>query len=228
MTAGDDPTQAPGQARRGRTPTHSVREIAAAGVALADRDGLAAVTMRSVAAAIGTGAASLYRYVSTRDELIELMVDDVNGEFELAATDAGAWPDQMLELAVQARAIYRRHPWMLEALETTPTLGPHGCAYLERALAILEPTGADGRSKLEAVGVFSGLVRLLCKQEHDQVPVGRSPSPQQMRLAEQLGNAAATGNYPHLSAALAGTAPADHQFERILRRVISGLVTGEV
>ena len=48
---------------------------------LADARGLGAVTMRSVAAAIGTAPASLYRYVATREELVELMADQVYGEF---------------------------------------------------------------------------------------------------------------------------------------------------
>lgn len=57
---------------------------------------------------------------------------------------------------------------MLEAPDTTPALGPNGLAYLDYALAVFAPTGADGRTKLEAIGVFSALVRVLCKQEHDQ------------------------------------------------------------
>lgn len=226
MTAGPETSDRPAQGRRGRAPTRSINEIASAAVALADRDGLAAVTMRSVATAIGTGAASLYRYVTTRDELVELMVDRVNGEFELGVPDDRPWPDQLLDLASQARGIYRRHPWMLDALEVTPALGPHGLAYLDHALAILRPTGADGRSKLEAIGVFSGLVRLLCKQERDQAPASRSPSRQQERLVHQLGAAAATGRYPDLAAALAGAGAAEHQFERILRGVVTGLLGG--
>ncbi len=74
----------PERAARGPAPEHSRAEIAAAGVALADRRGLAAVTMRSVAAAIGAAPASLYRYVATRDELVELMADQVYGEYRYA------------------------------------------------------------------------------------------------------------------------------------------------
>jgi AcrR family transcriptional regulator len=227
MTAGAESSDFPSPSRRGRTPTRDVHEIAGAAVALADREGLAAVTMRSVARAIGTGAASLYRYVTTRDELVEIMVELVNGEFELDGPSDRPWVDQMLDLATQAREIYRRHPWMLEALDVAPALGPHGLAYLDYALAILRPTGADGRSKLEAVGVFSGLVRLLCRQERDQALASRSPSRQQERLAHQLGPAAATGRYPDLAAALAGAGGTEQQFERILRRVVAGLLASD-
>lgn len=218
--AGPQPTDA----RRGRTPSRSSRDIAEAAIALADRDGLSAVTMRAVAGAIGTGAASLYRYVSTRDELIDLMVEEVNGEFDLQGAVTWSWMDHMLDLARQARVIYRRHPWMLEALDTTPALGGNGYAYLDHALAVLAPTGADGRTRLEAVGVFSGLVRMLCKQEHDQRRAARVEAREDTALSIRLAATASTGSYPHLAAALADNGPTDDQFDRILRRVITGLL----
>ena len=219
---------APGtRARRGRTPARTRHEIASAAIALADRDGLPAVTMRALAGAIDTGAASLYRYVSTRDELLELMVEEVNGEFELGAPDREPWMDQIIDLAHQSRAIYRRHPWMLEALDTTPALRPNGYAYLDYALAVLAPTGADGRTKLEAIAVFSGLVRLLCKQELDQPSTDRVPSADQAALTAHLTDVASTGSYPHLAAALSNGSPIDDQFDRILRRVITGLLSND-
>ena len=70
----------PERSARGPVPEHSRAEIASAGVALADAAGLGAVTMRSVAAAIGTGPASLYRYLANRAELLELMADQARGE----------------------------------------------------------------------------------------------------------------------------------------------------
>lgn len=193
-------------------------------VTLADNEGLASVTMRAVARTMGTGAASLYRYVSTRDELLDLMVEEVNGEFVLSGSERGSWVDRMVDLAHQARTIYHRHPWMLQALDTTPHLGPNGFAYLEYALAVLASTEADGRTKLEAVGVFSGLVRLLCKQEREQ---RRATKADPAALADHLAAIASTGSYPHLAAAQAGAAPADDQFDRILRRVLTGLLSSD-
>lgn len=213
----------PASPRRGRAPTRSRSEIAAAGVALADSDGLSAVTMRAVARSINTGAASLYRYLDTRQDLLELMVEEVNGEFEFTGSDERPWLDQMIDLAHQARRIYRRHPWLLEALDTTPGLGPNALAYLDHALGILSPTGADGPTKLEAIGVFSGLVRLLCKQEHDQKRAAAAATPGP-RTTQLTGAEYADSSYPHLAAALADAGPAGDQFDRILRRVLTGLL----
>src|SRR6201986_168632 len=88
----------PERSARGPVPEHSRAEIAQAAVALADEGGLAAVTMRSVAAAIGTGPASLYRYVATRDEILELMIDEAGGEYRFGPTAAGE-PVQLGELS---------------------------------------------------------------------------------------------------------------------------------
>lgn len=218
----------PASSRPGRTPTRSRREIAEAAVALADRDGLGAVTMRSVAQSLGTGAASLYRYLDTRAELVALMVDEVNGEFELHGPDGRSWEDQMLDLAHEARALYRRHPWLVDALGTTPALGPNGCAYLDHSLAVLAPTRADGGTRLEAIGVFNGLVRLLCKQELDQrLATETRPEPQTSLVDQLSALAPAAGPYPHLAAALADTGPTDDQFDRVLRRVLSGLLPSD-
>ena len=217
----------PERGSRGRRPEHSRTDIARAAIAIADRDGLAAVTMRAVAQRVGAGAASLYRYVATRDELVALMVDEVNGEFDLSHRADGAWVERMIELAHQARDIYRRHPWMLSALETTPALGPNACAYLEYALAVIAPTGADGRTRLEAVGVFSALVRSLSRSERDQGGA-RAAASGESGLALQLADLAATRTYPHLADALAdpggAVASPEEQFDRVLRRVLAGLL----
>src|SRR5688500_9785072 len=73
----------PAHAAVGRPAERSRAEITAAATALADRDGLDAVSMRKVAAELGTGAASLYRYVANRDDLLDLMADATAAEYEL-------------------------------------------------------------------------------------------------------------------------------------------------
>src|SRR5580658_4772749 len=134
---GDPIWMRPERAATGRPPRHSRDEITAAAIAIADREGLDAVSMRRVAAELGTGAASLYRYLDTRDDLLDLMIDATGAEYVLAAPD-GDWLAGLLEVGEQARAIIRRHPWLASLVITRPELGPNGLALLEHVLAVLE------------------------------------------------------------------------------------------
>src|ERR1700733_1336935 len=77
---GDPIWMRPERAATGRPPQHSRDEITAAAIAIADREGLDAVSMRRVAAELGTGAASLYRYLDTREDLLDLMIDATGSE----------------------------------------------------------------------------------------------------------------------------------------------------
>lgn len=210
----------PRRGRRGPAPEHDLDQIAAAALALADADGLAAVTMRAVAAALGTGPASLYRYVRTRDELVELMVDAAYGEFDYAAVPVGDWLAALLGLARQSRGIFLRHPWLLETAETPRPLGPNVAAYLDHALGALAHAEADTRTKLEAIGVLNALVVMLTRAEAAEADHD-SPS--------MLIRLAADGRHPNLAAALADAPPAaaedpDASFDRVVSRVLTGLL----
>jgi len=217
----------PERAARGPAPEHSRAEIAAAGVALADASGLAAVTMRSAAAAIGTAPASLYRYLATRDELVELMADQVYGEYDDAAPDPARPVASLLRLAHQGRAIYHRHPWLLDVPATGNLPGPNALAFIEHALAALAGTGLPGPERLETVGLFSGAVRLFAETEISQQRAGRDTAQWQGSLAGYLVRVAADGQHPQLAAALAdqpGAAAPEPLFDRAMTRILTGLL----
>ncbi len=197
----------PERAARGPAPEHSRAEIAAAGITLADARGLGAVTMRSAAAAIGTAPASLYRYVATRDELVELMADQVYDEFRYEPPSGPAVAD-LLRLARQARGLYHRHPWLLDVPATGNLPGPNAVAFIEHVLAALAGVDLTGPAKLETVGLFSGVVRLFAETEIGQQRAGQDTAQWQGSLAGYLMQIAAAGQHPHLAAALT-VQPAD-------------------
>ena len=217
----------PERATRGPAPEHSRAEIAAASVALADARGLAAVTMRSAAAAIGTGPASLYRYVATRDELVELMADQVYGEYRYTAPEPGRAVASLLRLAHQGRAIYHRHPWLLDVPATGGLPGPNAVAFIEQALTALAGTGLTGPERLETIGLFSGAVRLFAQTEISQQRAGQDTAQWQGSLASYLLDVVAGGQHPQLAAALADQVPpAEPLFDRALTRILTGLLPG--
>ncbi len=201
----------PDRSARGPAPEHSRAEIARAAVTLADADGLAAVTMRAVAAAVGTAPASLYRYVVTRGELLELMADEVSSEFSFGPAGVEPPVAELLALAHQSLGIYRRHPWLLSIPPGSGLPGPNALAYMEHVLAILAGTGMAGAAKLELIGLYGGSVRSFAQFELDQRRAGRDTAQWQQSVAAYLVQVAADGQHPHLAAALGdpgtGTGP---------------------
>jgi AcrR family transcriptional regulator len=220
----------PERSARGPSPEHSRAEIASAGVALADASGLGAVTMRSAAAAIGTAPASLYRYVASRDELVELMADQVYGEYSYHEPGSGDPAADLLRLAQQGRATYHRHPWLLDIPATGNLPGPNAVAFIEHALAALAGADLTGPAKLETIGLFSGAVRLFAQTEISQRRAGQDITQWQGSLAEYLLQITAAGQHPHLAAALAdqpaGGDPARHEplFDHAMTRILTGLL----
>jgi AcrR family transcriptional regulator len=223
----------PPRSARGPVPEHSAAEIARAAVGLADSRGLGAVTMRAVATAIGAAPASLYRYVRTRSEVLELMADQAAGEYTLDQPGTGKPVTDLLALAHQVLAIYRRHPWLLELPPAVGLPGPNALAYMEHILATLRGTGLSRYAKLELTGLFSGTIRAFAQMEADQQRAGQDAAQWQELVASYLIQVAANGQHPHLAAVLGGPAENDDAlaqepiFDRALTRILSGLLPAQ-
>jgi AcrR family transcriptional regulator len=216
--------------RRGRPPRHTSAEVIAAAVAVADAEGLAAVTMRSVAARLGAGAMSLYSYVPDKETLVAAMVEQVSGEQRLPETPSGEWRADLAVLAREQRSLLHRHPWVVEALSHRQPLGPSALAVLEFAAAALEPTGQPPAVRLETFALLTGFVVNVVRSElADAAAAPRTSDAaqaEQRQLIELLG----TGRYPHVAAAFAEAAghgrgaDVGERFEHLLARMLDGLV----
>ena len=145
--------------RPGPAPSLSVDEIAAAGVALADREGLAGVTMRAVASSLGVTAPGLYRYLASREELLSAMVDQVSGQMAYPAA-SGDWLADLLDVAGQQLTLHRAHPWLVQTAPQRLVLGPRALDHLDRCLAILEPLDVPVTAKMEAIALTTGAAAL--------------------------------------------------------------------
>jgi AcrR family transcriptional regulator len=215
----------PESAGVGRPAAHSRAEITAAAIAVAEREGFAAVTMRRVAAELGTGAASLYRYVDNRGDLVDLMVDAVYRELDLRPTGAG-WRADLVEVGRAGLRLAARHRWFAAALAEHPAATGPGVARLtEFCLAALAGHPAPAARKMEAIGVLGGMVR----QYADAV--ARQPLPEVLAAhASYLAHVAHDGDHPHLAAALAEAGPAtgpedpEQMLARILGMVLDGVL----
>ena len=184
-----------GDTKPGRRPGLSLDDIAAVCVRLADAEGMGALSMRRVAEELGTGAASLYRYVSGKDDLVSLMFDRVAGEYDFAAPTGDLRAD-VLAVAEQARALHHRHRWLTE---TTPgSLGPNGLRYLDHMVAVLAPAQLRPAETMTGIAMLSGWVATFAGQEATGQPL-----PTRSGGAEHIAAMLGRGEYPHLAALFA-------------------------
>jgi AcrR family transcriptional regulator len=186
----------PEHAAVGRPAQRSREQITAAALAVADADGLDAVSMRRVAAELGTGAASLYRYLDNRDDLLDLMVDATGGEYRFDPP-TGDWAADLVAVGEQARAIFGRHPWLAGLVIVRPVLGPNGLLLLEHVLDILAGHPAPIGIKLEAFAMLSALTAVYVQNEQ------AGGADRQQRNAAYLQHALVTGEHPRLARLLA-------------------------
>jgi DNA-binding transcriptional regulator YhcF (GntR family) len=144
VVAGSPPAERPAR-RRSSSPEGAlgVPAIVAAGIAVADAEGLAALSMRRVAAELGAAPMSLYRHVRDKDELVLQMMDTAISQVTLPEPPA----DWREGLEIAARALwttFRRHPWLPSAMSLTrPQLLPGALDYAEWVLGVLTRGGWD-------------------------------------------------------------------------------------
>ncbi|MEV4433846.1 TetR/AcrR family transcriptional regulator [Streptomyces sp. NPDC049585] len=231
-TPGIDPQQlwlTSDQPRRGRKPGYSRETITAAAVALADTEGLEAVTMRAVAARVGAGVMSLYSYAPDKETLLNLMVDHVSGELPTTPdTLTGDWRADLKAIAHLQRGLMLRHPWLPAALATRRIPGPNALAFLERTLVALRPTGLNGAAKLEIFAQLTGFVAGHLAHEIAQATASQSPD-RAAAEARYLAAVAADGRHPELAEALSAPGRSltpEATFNRFLDRLIDGLDSG--
>lgn len=107
---------------------------------LADRDGIAALSIRSLAQGMGTKPMTLYYYVANKDQILDGLVDLVFTEIDTPEA-GGEWKDQMRRRAHSARAALRRHPWAVGLLESRKAPGPATLRHHEATLGTLRAAG---------------------------------------------------------------------------------------
>jgi AcrR family transcriptional regulator len=113
--------------------------IVGAAIAVADEEGLGALSMRRVAVELNVATMSLYRHVRDKEDLINGMMDAAFAEWQMQAPKPGRnWQDALAEAARELWQVFRRHLWLAPAYSLTrPSLVPSGLAYTERVLATL-------------------------------------------------------------------------------------------
>lgn len=153
--------------RGGPKPALSLAKIVAAAVELADEGGIAALSMARLAEKLGFTTMSLYRYVSSKDELLLLVLD--------AAIDApayepeGPWRDQVRAWCRELTLFYRAHPWALDVAISGLPAGPNQLLWFDRGLGALAGTTLEPGERASSVLLLATFVRTQAQLVRDIV-----------------------------------------------------------
>src|SRR5262245_14584902 len=142
----------------GRPAELDVARVVNAAIELADRHGIAGITLPAVAKALGYTTMSLYRHIGSKDELLVLMQDAAAGTPPPIASTLD-WRNGLRQWAAAERRLYQRRPWLARMPISGPPSGPNQIAWIESALQVLRGTGLEWREKLGVLLLVSGYVR---------------------------------------------------------------------
>src|ERR1700716_3102165 len=127
--------------RRGPTPRLSGEQVVTTAIQIADRDGLGGLSMRRLADELGITAMSLYGYVLSKAELLDVMAARSYAEIPPRDSQAKPWRATLAALAEQHWALLLSHPWLLQVASSRPLLGPGMTAFYDAELAAVDGLG---------------------------------------------------------------------------------------
>jgi AcrR family transcriptional regulator len=119
------------------------KRIVAAAVAIADKEGLGAVSIRKIAAQLDSSAMALYHYVPSKRDLLNLMLDASYSDFEWQAETITGWREALRHFAWESRRLLKEHPWTSPLRAADPEYGPECIRILEGLFASLAQFGLD-------------------------------------------------------------------------------------
>jgi AcrR family transcriptional regulator len=220
-----------GRAGRGPHPALSHERIAQAAVAIADEEGIESVSMRKVAARLGAGTMSLYRYVDGKDDLLDLMVDEIHRDVACEPR-TGDWRADVTTFAREIRRLSLRHPWMACVQYSTarPSFGPSLLRLLEHYLTALDGIGLDIDAMFDTWMTVSAFVNGYVSAELAEREASRRSSltleQWRARIAPYVRGVMESGRYPMFTRLIMDAEDfpdPDVVFERRLGYVLDGL-----
>ncbi|WP_435111082.1 TetR/AcrR family transcriptional regulator [Nocardiopsis synnemataformans] len=153
--------------RRGPKPRLSREAVVVAAVAIADAEGLEAVSMQRVAKELGYTTMSLYRYVDSKEDMLVLMSDAAMEGDPPEPREDGDWRAGVEEWARRLIAMYRRHPWAVYLSLNGPPSGPNGLRWMESGLREISRSGLDLGWSLQMLTMLSAILRETIRIELD-------------------------------------------------------------
>lgn len=154
-------------AKRGPKPKLSRAAIVDAAVAVADAEGLDAVSMQRVARELGFTTMSLYRHVDSKEDLLTLMTDAAVSARPAGPRADGDWRAGIEEWCRELVTQYRGHPWVAYVPQSGPPSGPSGLRWMEAGLRELTASGLTPAEALQILLLLTYTLRDVLRMEHD-------------------------------------------------------------
>lgn len=200
--------------QRGPKREMNIDQIVETAIAIADKDGLAAVSMNRIASALGFTAMSLYRYIPSKDDLLLLMQDAVADIPDPSERPASEWRTSLREYMAAVIDVFNRHPWFGDLSISGVPLGPNTLRYVDWMLQAFDGMPLNDYEKMSFVLLISSYARSCGILQRD------------MRRAIQAGSSAeAFSGLPYTAALQALVKP--EQFPYLYPVIMSGVYTGE-
>jgi AcrR family transcriptional regulator len=210
--------------QRGPRAALTRERILDAAVAVADRSGLSAVSMRNVGKELGVEAMSLYHHVANKEALLDALVDRIFEGIGLPE-QAQPWREAMRDRAHSARTRMAAHPWALGLIESRRTPGP---ALLRHHDAVLGSLRAGGFSVAQAAHAFSVIDAYVYGFVLNEANLPFETTEDVESLADELLTSVPAETYPHLTELIAQLAPGysyGDEFEFGLDLILDALET---
>jgi AcrR family transcriptional regulator len=148
--------------------------IVAAALGVLRAEGIDALSMRRVAAELGTGAASLYAHVAHKEELLDLVLDEVLGEIQLPEPDGARWREQVTAVWTDSHAALARNGDIARVFFGRVPMGPNSLRVAEAIMAILRAGGVPDQAVAWALDVVGSFVAATAIETAEHVKLQRS------------------------------------------------------
>ena len=205
--------------------------IVEAAIGLADRDGLTGLSLRTVGASLNSGPMRLYAYISSKDELLDLMVDAMYEEMLVQGPFPAEWREAVCISASRMRQTAQRHGWFAEMLGGRPHQGPCALAFLEATLAILNDSGlfSSISATLQALRTIQafiiGAIQSETRERRAEHQTGLTKTEWQLATGPYMQKMIETGRFPTIAKLVkdASHPDPDTVFEVGLECVLDGI-----
>ncbi len=205
--------------------------IVSAAIEIADAEGLAALSLRGVAARVHTPVMSLYRHVNDKAELLRHMTDAAFGEEQLPAASHG-WRSRVERAARGEWSVFRRHPWLARVVNLTrPEPLPNALRYADYVFAALAMTGANAKTQMRIHVILHGFVQGIAlnvdleAEAASETGLSDDEWMKNGRL-KAFDDAAASGLYPNFGKLLGALGEFDIDFDDLFERGLAALLDG--